>query len=47
MCLDMFRREIRERERERERIFENFFWQNEGPRGIYIEKVTLQLPTQL
>ena len=46
MCLDMFRREIRERERERE-FLKNFFWQNEGPRGIYIEKVTLQLPTQL
>ena len=57
MCLDVFRRDIRER-RERIRLelprksffffFFFFFWvQNEGFWGIYSENVTLQLPTHL
>ena len=47
MCLDVFRRDIRER-RERIRLelprksFFFFFWvQNEGSGDIYVEKVTL------
>ena len=54
MCLDVFRREIRERRERGGESAQNclefffFFWvQNEGSRGIYIEKMTLQLLAHL
>ena len=53
MCFIVFGREIRVR-RQREStqnyleiFFFFFFFENEGSRGIYVEKVTLQLPTHL